>query len=325
MLHIILLILKIIGWIVLAILGLFVLLICVVLFVPLRYKGEGRCDGTLDSLYGNIRFSWFLHLVSGFAVYQNKEFRWKIRVAWKTLDAESEEETEDEWDQERTGTPPPDSHFEESWEDEEVGEIEPEVLDTKGEVDNPPPPKKDESIRRAAIDKPAEGVGKKEETAKKAGKPKAWYERILEKVRLFFQKIKYTFRRICGTIRSLVHKKDYLETFITDEVHRSAFKAVLKESIRLLKFLRPRKLNADIHFGFEDPSITGYILAFISMIHPYIGEHTDIHPDFEQQVLEGDLKISGKIKVMYPFIAAWNLFWNKNVRITYKHIRQFKL
>ena len=85
MLHIILLILKIIGWILLAILGLLVLLICVVFFVPLRYRAEGRCRGTLDSLYGKIRFSWFMHLVSGSAVYDGGKLMWTVRIAWKKL------------------------------------------------------------------------------------------------------------------------------------------------------------------------------------------------------------------------------------------------
>ena len=46
MLHILLFVLKIIGIIITAILGILVLLLCIVLFVPYRYEIKGRSEGT---------------------------------------------------------------------------------------------------------------------------------------------------------------------------------------------------------------------------------------------------------------------------------------
>ena len=31
----------------------------------------------------------------------------------------------------------------------------------------------------------------------------------------------------------------------------------------------------------------------------------------------------GKIRVIYFAVPAWKLFWNKDVKITYKHIRKY--
>ena len=60
MLHILLLILKIIGIIIAVILGILLLLILILLFVPVRYKAQGVCRGTTDSLKGvhNVAFTF---------------------------------------------------------------------------------------------------------------------------------------------------------------------------------------------------------------------------------------------------------------------------
>ena len=50
MLHILLLILKIIGIIIMAVLGIAVLIVGVVLFVPVRYSFEAEWPGGLDKL-----------------------------------------------------------------------------------------------------------------------------------------------------------------------------------------------------------------------------------------------------------------------------------
>ena len=62
MLHILLLILKIIGIIIAVILGILLLLILILLFVPVRYKAQGVCRGTTDSLKGKVCITWLLHL-----------------------------------------------------------------------------------------------------------------------------------------------------------------------------------------------------------------------------------------------------------------------
>ena len=63
MLHILLFILKIIGIIIAAILGILVLVVCVVLFVPGRYDIEASCDGSFSGIRAAARLTWFLNLV----------------------------------------------------------------------------------------------------------------------------------------------------------------------------------------------------------------------------------------------------------------------
>lgn len=347
MLHIILLILKIIGWILLAILGLIVLLLCVVFFVPLCYRADGSCKGTFDSLYGKIRFSWLWHLVSGIAVYEEGKLSWTVRIAWKKMSSEEpvqeavldelevpgenmrqEEPAQEEIKQEPGREKEPDKEKEPEEFESDVKRLEKLMQEEEGSI-------QDEKTLQEETNTPQPEVKQipfPEPEEKEEEKGPGLFSRIgnlfrgfTEKVKKLYEKLKYTFLKICDTMKTTSDKKDKLILFITDEVHKSALGAVLVEVRRLLRFLKPKKLKADVHFGFEDPYYTGQVLAVLSVIYPFLGDHADIEPDFEQKVLEGSIMISGKVRVLYMIIMLWNLVWNKNVRTTIKHIRKFEL
>lgn len=93
MLHILLCILKIIGLIIAALLGVLILLVCTVLFVPIRYKGVATADGTIESAVLRFQVSWLFHLISGFLEVQGKKLTWKFRLFWKTFPKEKKDES----------------------------------------------------------------------------------------------------------------------------------------------------------------------------------------------------------------------------------------
>ena len=70
MIHILLLILKIIGWILLVILGILILLAGIFLFVPVRYRGDVLGEGEWENLFALLKFSWLCSLVKGEVSYQ---------------------------------------------------------------------------------------------------------------------------------------------------------------------------------------------------------------------------------------------------------------
>ena len=83
MLHIILLILKIIGFLLLGIIALLLILAASVILTPLVYKAELSADNSLESIKGRIHFHWLFHLLEGNLTYKDGEFEWRIRAAWK--------------------------------------------------------------------------------------------------------------------------------------------------------------------------------------------------------------------------------------------------
>lgn len=84
MFQIILWILKIIGILLAAILGIAVLLICIVLFVPVRYRIEAESAGTFESIDAHARFSWLLHLFPDILNIKMANFAGRFESAGKT-------------------------------------------------------------------------------------------------------------------------------------------------------------------------------------------------------------------------------------------------
>lgn len=307
MVHIILLILKIIGWILLAILGLLVLLLCIVLFIPLRYKLTGKCEGTLESLEGRITFSWLFHLARGVVYYQKGEANWQIWLAWKKLnvpDASKEPAPRPIEKSTQVSVPPMDVTKAEDhvW----------EALEDKTPSASMPVPVFEDSQPEAP------------EHSGRLNRFREAINRFYKRIKEFYFHIKYTLCKIYANIKALLGKKDKVAEFISDEKHKAALGMVWKEGLRLLRFLKPKKCKANLHFGFDDPCLTGQALAGLGILFPFIGNHVTIIPDFENQILEGDVMISGHIRSVYLVIILWNLFWDKNVRKTYKDIRKFE-
>ena len=92
MIHILLLILKIIGWILLVILGILILLAGIFLFVPVRYRGDVLGEGEWKNLFSSLKFSWLCSLVKGEVSYQEGALKWKFRIAWKQFLADQPEQ-----------------------------------------------------------------------------------------------------------------------------------------------------------------------------------------------------------------------------------------
>ena len=308
MIHILFLILKIIGWILLFLLVILLLLILTILFYPVRYRLSAKGENTLDTLVADGKVSWLFHLISGSASYEHGELKWKLRLAWKKFASSKEEQNETS---EKSVAPDP--LEKEPLEDEKKSEIK----------DNPP--EKDVKIDKASekgtkIEKEP-GIEKESGTEKTKAREERRPENVQTESKL--KKIKYTFQKLCGTIKKAGEKKEFLTAFLTYEKHQRAFEAVKKELCHLLHVLKPKKLQANVTFGFSDPSWTGYLLAFLGSIYGLIGEYVQIQPDFEERKLEGNASAEGKIRVIYFAVPAWKLFWNKDVKITYKHIRKY--
>lgn len=326
MLHILLLILKIIGIIIAAILGILVLLICIVLFMPFKYRLKGTCDGTLDGLKADITGTWFFHLIKFTASYERKEFKWKLCIFWKQIT----EEVQDTPAQEKYSDDVSDLKGDVVSHDEAKEKIleEPEEAVESCAEKLPGIEKKDEEEsglfqrtekkrKKAPEDSAEEETANHKKNRKSAG--------FIEKCRQALQKIKCTIQRFCDKIKTLSDKKEKLTEFISDEIHKTAFLKGKKEALRLLRRLRPGKVRARVHYGFEDPCLTGQVLAGLSVLYPFIGEQTEIVPDFEHKILEGDLLIKGKIRMIHFAVLIWNLLWCREVRTTYKHVKSFKL
>ena len=319
MLHILFLILKIIGIILVVILGLILLVICIVLFVPICYKADLHGSGNARELTVHAKVSWLFGLIKAVFALENGKTDLSVRIAWKKFgDSDPVEDKAEDRIEEK---PKP-----------EKKSVMQEKQVIQGEE------KQDDTTNRItdkAVEDQTEKAEKSEQTAKtrpestekKQRKKKDRKEDSdsASKIEQITEKIKCTYHKFCDKINEITEKKDKMSDFLTDETHKNAFLKLKNEAFHLLKKLKPKKIQGEITFGFEDPSLTGRLLAWISMIYPWIGEHTDITPDFEHRTLSGDLSIRGRLYVITPVVTAIRLILSKAVRRSFKDIRNFKL
>ena len=157
---------------------------------------------------------------------------------------------------------------------------------------------------------PADTPRKKSKKKRKTKKPN------------LIEKIRYTIRDICDKIKQIIEKKNRIIEYISDEVHQAAFGRVTKETIALIRRLRPKKVKGEVRFGFKEPYDTGRVLAVLSVLYPFYGENIKIDPEFEEEVLEGSVVIKGRAH-LFPFVVTiCRLFLDENVKTAYKNFRR---
>ena len=133
-------------------------------------------------------------------------------------------------------------------------------------------------------------------------------------------------KEICGkirlTIKQMYDKMDWWKTFLQKESTQKAIRFLFGEGKALLKHILPRKLRGRVCYGLEDPALTGQILAAFSVCYPYFQDDLEIVPFFDRTILEGKLKISGRIVVGYLVWHAIKIICNEETRKTYKILRR---
>ena len=319
MLHILFLILKIIGIILAVILGLLLLAICIVLFVPICYKADLHGSGNARELTVHAKVSWLFGLIKAVFALENGKTDLSVRIAWKKFgDSDPVEDKAEDRIEEK---PKPEKKA--VMQEKQVIQGEEKQDDTTNRITD----KAVEDQTEKAEKSEQSAKTRPESTEKKQRKKKDRKEDSdsASKIEQITEKIKCTYHKFCDKINEITEKKDKISDFLTDETHKNAFLKLKNEAFHLLKKLKPKKIQGEITFGFEDPSLTGRLLAWISMIYPWIGEHTDITPDFEHRTLSGDLSIRGRLYVIMPVVTAIRLILSKAVRRSFKDIRNFKL
>lgn len=154
--------------------------------------------------------------------------------------------------------------------------------------------------------------------------------------RTIFQKAGYACRRICDKIKQiwkkitefrdmvqkLLKRKDDLLDFWNLEEHVRAGGAVLKELQYLWKKLRPKKVKGKITFGFSDQANTGICMGVAGMFCAWYPKKLKIVPDFDREILEGEIRITGKARVCVFARVLWKFYRNEDIRHMYRHWRE---
>ncbi|MBQ3584643.1 MAG: DUF2953 domain-containing protein [Lachnospiraceae bacterium] len=317
MLHIVLTILKIIGIILLVIIGLVLLICACILFVPIRYRIQVTYK---DEFRLQARVTYLLHAVCAKYVREHGEGDMELKLfGIRTHFFDKEKKKEAEAFEEDTKMFEDMARKMHETDKEELPEpviIEDNIFRKEEEEVKSIDGKNSEKVNAEnenSVQNPADEEAEKKENDD-SDEHISFFGKIKNKIKKIFQKIKYRFKAICGTIKKIYKNITDAKEFLSDEKTKNAISFVKGEAGKLIRHIRPRKIKGYLNFGFDDPSQTGKVLGLIYMFSRGTSKNFQINPDFENKVLEGDMQLKGRIQVYYLLIIAYNLYKDKNFR-----------
>ena len=332
--------LKVLGIVLLVIFAIFLALVLLILFLPIRYRFNGSWDVFGDVYDLRLDITWFLHTLHGKIWFlrnktgENGEegYGRELKLLWfRLIPGEDVDYTDDLPDDlypvtleytdpscysgenasHDTGT------FEDSGRNSPGDQAAP--LDTayndRSYMEKADKEEKDGSPEDEKIRIPERISGKIKEFASFLGK-------LGKKIRRAGKRAGYKISSICDKMKGLYGKARYYKELFEKESTDNALVLLRDEVLYKLKVLKPSKYRMNMLYGFDDPALTGEITGVLSLVFLSSGKNVTFTPDFEQKVFEGELFMKGGIKVITVLIILWKLYFNEDFREFYRAVRR---
>lgn len=277
MLGIILTILKILGIVLAVLLGLLLLVVCMVLFVPVRYRFEGAF---FEEKRATGKISWFFSVIQVAFRYDEKGFThcfklfgtdwffWKKKKQHKKRSKNISKTEKNRTIKETT---------------EVFGDMGKEVPEQKVEIEEQRIQKKQDKVN---------------DTKK------------TEKIENFIQKLQEKKEKP----EQLFAWKDRLEAFLCEEETIQEQRLLFGILKKIMRHIRPKKCKGWLHFGLEYPNETAWVYAICCTCFDIYGDILELEPDFDREIFEGTLKCKGRICPGFCVYYAIRLYKIKKLR-----------
>ena len=288
-------ILKIIGIVLLIVLLILLAVIACVLFIPIRYQGSGDIE---EKRY-QARLSWLLGLLQFRVRYDGQEkLQYGIYIfARRTgiLDPERMERRKQK-KKDRQGRK----------KQKAIAKFHKKLKKQKAKIHLDPGSDGKQQSGQQKIQSRQEPASKEQERPKSSSgdtKTAADHGDFEEKTEHTLSNVWKTCKKVLEILR-VIREKDLIGL-------------LLPKVKRLLYHIRPRKIKADLTFGFSDPSVTGKVLGAVSwLFFLYQYEEFVLTPDFEteQTYIRGDFLAAGHIRGIHLLIFAIGILKEKEFR-----------
>lgn len=303
--HVILQILAVIGIVLLVLLALLILTVLAVLFVPIRYRASGEKEA--DRIEGVAAVSFLYPFLSFKWQRAGNENRWALRLLGIKL----------------KGSPKVDKGKTTEPEKTEKGKVaEPEKTD-KG--------KAEETAQAAKPEKAAEPVKEEKQPvtprvqnaeaedaarqAEETGTQKT--DRVSSE-----KKARFTISGLCDKMEKIRDNVEYYKERLTAEENRLFLKRTKERIFAVLKSIKPKVLTARVVCGTGSPDTTGYVCAVYGMLYPVIEDRISFTADFENKVLDGELSVKGKVRVVTLVRHGIKILLDKQLKVFLKEMKR---
>ena len=311
MVHIILLILKTAGIVFLSLLGIVLLLLAAILFLPVTYRVYAEKE---EKIKVHAAGGWMFRMLS--VHYRLDETGRDFVVCFLGIPIyrPGKEKRSSRSSKKKRKTSLPHKQLTESKPECGAGE---ESSRVHASEQNEEP--------AAAADTLADLKEEKGADRKRTDRKRGFFGRLAYAIHRICDRIKTIWnacRKIPRTVRSLLDRKDQLLEFWDLEEHRRAREAIWKEFLYLRDKIRPRKILGYIHFGFDDPAVTGICMGAASVLYSWYPEKFELRPDFDRQVLEGEIFFRGKLRLYVLVMIGLRIWFNRDIRLMYEHWKE---
>lgn len=323
MIHILFMILKALGILLLVLLFLVLLIVCTVLFLPFCYRAQVlKEEEGFACVKASGRVSWLFGAVALTASYeeQNPEAQillfgasletWKrrlkkIRRGEASVSRTEENETENAPEAEKTA-------------EQKAPDQKEKQQKVTAQKEQPEQEQEPDAPKKSILER---FFGRIEYLPEKllnlAGRLLQTAFRLLE---LPFRLLEKLEQKIQAG-RRLKRKWESVKKFFRSKMFREALLHAKKEVLYFLKKAAPKKVIGTVRFGFDDPALTGETLGILGMIYGKLPKDLSIQPDFEQEILRGDVRMKGSFQAVTAAGIALRLFRDQNLRKTIRHFK----
>ena len=341
MLHVIFIILKIIGIVLGVLLALFLFLVGIILFVPVRYRVYAS---KYDTIQVKARVSWLLRIVSlRFRYYSEEETYWYcLRIFGFTLIDSNRPTKVKKVKKVKVKKTKLNKHKVKKTKVKKTEKViaSDKVLGIDDQIDSKDKTIEDNDIVYDEIEEDKKDIIKplqNEHTnivrniEEAEEEREGFFSRITKPIKTIFQRIKDIFikireglqaiRNIFSNIKAKIH---LIKEFLAIEDNRKGIGRVYAGLKKTLKHILPYKVKGVVRIGLDDPCSTGYLLGALSMAYPIYADKIQIIPDFQEEVLEGQVDAKGRIRAFTLLIIGIKLILNDNFKTLLKNVKELK-
>lgn len=341
MLHVIFIILKIIGIVLGVLLALFLFLVGIILFVPVRYRVYAS---KYDTIQAKARVSWLLRIVSlRFRYYSEEETYWYcLRIFGFALIDSNRPTKVKKVKKKKVKKTKLNKHKDKKTKVKKTKKViaSDKVLGIDDQIDSKDKTIEDNDIVYDEIEEDKKDIIKplqNEHTnivrniEEAEEEREGFFSRITKPIKTIFQRIKDIFikireglqaiRNIFSNIKAKIH---LIKEFLAIEDNRKGIGRVYAGLKKTLKHILPYKVKGVVRIGLDDPCSTGYLLGALSMAYPIYADKIQIIPDFQEEVLEGQVDAKGRIRAFTLLIIGIKLILNDNFKTLLKNVKELK-
>lgn len=323
MIHILFMILKALGILLLVLLFLVLLIVCTVLFLPFCYRAQVlKEEEGFACVKASGRVSWLFGAVALTASYEEQKPEAQILLFWASLET---------WKRRLKKIRRGEASVPRTEENETENALEAEKTAEQKAPDQKEKQQKVTAQKEQPEQEQEPDAPKKSILERFFGRIEYLPEKLLNLasrlLQTAFRLLELPFRLLekleqkIQAGRRLKRKWESVKKFFRSKMFREALLHAKKEVLYFLKKAAPKKVTGTVRFGFNDPALTGETLGILGMIYGKLPKDLSIQPDFEQEILQGDVRMKGSFQAVTAAGIALRLFRDQNLRKTIRHFK----